>query len=126
MNLKPFDLQKALAGDPVVTRDGRKVTEIIEFKTACNTLQNTVAVIDGHFYSFYENGKCMSQWDSEFDLFMAPKIVKKSGWLNVYPNNTVGFLVHPTKEIADIHMRNNRMTCAYFEWEEEEKEEEEE
>jgi len=122
MNLKPFNLEKALAGEPVVTRDGRKVTEIIHFKTAFNTLQNTVAVIDGHFYSFYENGKCMSQWDSEFDLFMAPKIIKKSGWLNVYPNNMVGYNVHPTKESADINKCDisNRVACIFVEWEEEE------
>ena len=127
MNLKPFNLEKALAGEPVVTRDGRQVTDIAIFNSL-NDERNTFAVIDGQFYQFTKNGKYSRYENMDYclDLFMTPKIIKKSGWLNVYPNNTVGFLVHPTKEIADIHMRNNRMTCAYFEWEEEEKEEEEE
>lgn len=119
MNLKPFNLEKALAGDPVVTRDGRTVTEVFHFKTAFKTLKNTVAAIDGHFYSFYENGKPVS-WDSEFDLFMAPKIVRKSGWLNVYPKNKVGYVIHETKQIADINSEDTRVACTYIEWEEEE------
>jgi hypothetical protein len=30
--MKPFDLEKALAGQPVVTRDGRKVLELHLYK----------------------------------------------------------------------------------------------
>lgn len=122
MNLKPFNLEKALAGDPVVTRDGRKVTEIAHFKTFYNS-QNIIAVLNGQFYSFFENGQYIAQdQDTEFDLRMAPKIVKKSGWLNVYPNNAVGYTVHPTKESADINKCDisNRVACIFIEWEEEE------
>lgn len=118
--MKPFNLEKALAGDPVVTRDGRKVTEIVHFKTL-NNPQNIIAVLNGRLFPFYENGQYIAQ-DTEFDLFMAPKIVKKSGWLNVYPNNAVGYKVHPTKESADINKCDisNRVACIFIEWEEEE------
>lgn len=34
MNLKPFNLERALAGDPIVTRDRRKVIEFYYFKKA--------------------------------------------------------------------------------------------
>lgn len=33
-DLKPFDLEKALAGEPVVTRQGEEVTQLTLFKTS--------------------------------------------------------------------------------------------
>jgi hypothetical protein len=121
MNLKPFNLEKALAGDPVVTREGQQVTEIFLCKTANKTESSVVFVCNGKVYATTVNGN-FDGFASSHDLFMAPKIVKKSGWLNVYPNNTVGYTVHPTKESADINKCDisNRVACIFVEWEEEE------
>jgi uncharacterized protein YjhX (UPF0386 family) len=121
MNLKSFDLEKALAGDPVITRDGRSVSEIAIFNSL-NDKQNVFATIDGEFYRFTKNGKYSIYENVEYclDLFMAPKIVKTSGWLNVYPNNKVGYYIHKTKIIADCNAEENRVACVFVEWEEEE------
>jgi hypothetical protein len=79
---KPFDLEKALAGAPVVTRDGRKVTEIHLFKTR-RGLNNVVYIADGEFVTIAEDGKSASgAYESERDLFMAAQKVTK--WLNVF------------------------------------------
>ena len=51
---------------------------------------------------------------------MAPKIVKKTGWVNIYPNNRTGIVVFLTKEVADHFKDINRVACVYVEWEEEE------
>ncbi len=123
MNLKPFELQKALAGDPVVTRDGQKVTEISILNTL-NSNQNVFAVIDGQFYQFTKNGKYSKYENMEYclDLFMAPKIVKKSGWINIYPYAKSGFAIFNSKDEADNGQCpvSKRVACTYIEWEEEE------
>lgn len=78
--MKPFDLQRALAGDKVVTRDGREVTQLTRFK--CNE-ECLAGVIDGVLETWHETGKYLTN-DSgcSYDLFMAPKTVKR--WVNFY------------------------------------------
>ena len=82
MNLKPFDLEKALAGEPVVTRNGFKVIEINCFE------QNTdypvrVLFENGGTNTYTKNGKVYTgNNDNGFDLFMAPKT--KTMWYCVY------------------------------------------
>lgn len=69
--MKPFNLEKALAGDPVVTRDGRVVTEIVHLKT---NIRPIIAVIDGRARGYLIDGTTRSANDwSQRDLFMAPK-----------------------------------------------------
>lgn len=43
--LKPFNLERALAGDPVVTRDGFSVIEIIKLKS--NITAPVLCVVEG-------------------------------------------------------------------------------
>ena len=82
--MKPFDLEKALAGEPVVTRDGRPVTQVTKFD-APNDPNPVVAVIDGDTQSFTLTGAYFGQGkENEYDLFMATKTVKKEGWVNLY------------------------------------------
>lgn len=68
--MKPFDLQKALAGDLVVTRDGRPVTQIHVFKVDGEPVYG---VVDGGVTCWPENGHYNPFTDEEdpFDLFMA-------------------------------------------------------
>jgi hypothetical protein len=73
--MKPFDLEKALAGEPVVTRCGFKVQELHLFK---NKVSNPlVGIINNEIYAWNEEGKGMSMFKEELDLFMAPKNVKR-------------------------------------------------
>lgn len=99
--MKPFNLQEALAGKPVVTRDGRKVTELHYFATALPSEQ-LVYVADGKLHyqfargSYYPLGSHASEWD----LFMAEE--PREIWLNVYPAPwPYHFAAHPDREMAE-------------------------
>lgn len=75
MKCKPFNLDRAIAGDPVVTRVGKTVTQIVSFNVKNG--REIVGVIDGCLMAWYKNGT--RRWDtyeSEEDIFMAP--VKKT------------------------------------------------
>ena len=78
--LKPFDLEKARAGDPVVTRDGRKVRIICS--DAVNNDYPIIGLIqdikgegmiEETSESFTKYGRHMHEYISELDLFMATK-----------------------------------------------------
>jgi len=103
--MTPFDLTAALAGKPVVTGEGKEVTQLTIFKNAgkfplagvledrgYNTLiQRT---IEGRADA-YEN----RTWDSR-DLFM--KVETKDVYFNIYGSgNNLEAYGHPTEEEAD-------------------------
>lgn len=73
MQRKPFDLQAALEGKPVVTSSGRKITEIHHLKTAHKNMECIVAVTeDGYVKLSYIDGKYDCSNDSiPGNLFMA-------------------------------------------------------
>lgn len=78
--MKPFDLQRALAGDKVVTRDVCEVTQLTRFNCAGEVL---VGVVNGYLQTWYEGGKYTAGGKvSGLDLFMAPKTVKR--WVNFF------------------------------------------
>ncbi|UCR75344.1 hypothetical protein vBAfQDWS535_54 [Alcaligenes phage vB_Af_QDWS535] len=70
--MKPFDLQAALRGDPVVTKEGTKVTSIKFFEDAFKSPHNVRGVMNGHIASFNEKGEHASR-AQDLHLFMAPK-----------------------------------------------------
>lgn len=79
--MKEFDLNAALEGQPVITRDGRKVTEIHCFKSY-DTDYPVHAIINNKVYSYTKEGEYRKNDEHYLDLFMAPKIIEK--WVNVY------------------------------------------
>ena len=106
--MKPFSKMEAIGnGKPVVTRDGKKVTQLKEFE-----------IVDPyHIAGVMEGSKCITTWtddgkynmsaESEMDLFMAS--TKHEGWVafgprRVYQSETrfVAFTTHvwSTKEEA--------------------------
>lgn len=104
-NLKPFDLEAAKAGAPVVTRNGRSVriicTDMIDGEYPVIAL-----VREGHWESlrsYTTDGKCVvGEIISELDLFMAS--VKRLGWVNLYRDGgnriVTGNTVHDSKSEA--------------------------
>ena len=83
MNLKPFDLQRALAGDPVVTRAGSIVKELHYFeKLDGQKLYCVVHTLLGYSDSgtFWSDGR-----EDAHDLFMMP--IKKTYWINIYKSD---------------------------------------
>lgn len=80
--MKPFDLQRALAGDKVVTRDGREVTQL-HFFDLPNSDYPVFGVMNNEIRSWPKNGQIRSDGVlSNGDLFMALKTVKR--WVNFY------------------------------------------
>jgi len=86
MNLKPFDLEKALAGEPVVTRNGLKVIEINCFQQ--KTDYPVRALFEsGSTNAYTKNGKVYLEGDdNNYDLFMAPKT--KTMWYCVFKDRS--------------------------------------
>jgi hypothetical protein len=78
----PFNLERALAGDPVVIRGGKEVTELTLFKgLATNYPLN--GVINGALKNWTVEGKWLiSEPDHSHDLYMKPRPSKKL-WIAV-------------------------------------------
>lgn len=86
LNLKPFDLEKAKAGKPVCTRDGRKA-RIICFDAEGNKPLIVLSKINGQevILRYTEKGQSdnfHSPTPREDDLMMLPE--KKERWVNVF------------------------------------------
>lgn len=118
--LKPFNLEKALAGEKVVTRDGRNVVEIVKLSKAVGS-QSVIAVKeDGNWASYSSDGYLWSEGSlSDNDLFMAP--TKKQGWVNIYKQ--VGNTYVATVYLSEEEALQNRciislVDTVMIEWEE--------
>ena len=71
--MKPFNLEEALAGKPVVTRDGRKVKIAGYNPETSEEFDSVVGWADGGSRCWSEDGLYIPDGDHECDLFMAPE-----------------------------------------------------
>jgi len=110
--MKPFDLEKALAGAPVVTKSGWPVSELTQF-TVRDGLDALYGVVNGRVMSWRKDGVFDHDIDGN-DLAMAP--VKNGCWLNTYLRGH--HFGYQTKEEADQKAGKDRICCVYVEWEE--------
>ena len=78
--MKPFNLEAALAGAPVCTRDGREVAQLKEYELIQG--KRLVGVLSGTLMIWLPDGRDTGKFDSQWDLFMAP--TKKTGWVARY------------------------------------------
>ena len=103
--MKPFDLQAAKAGAPLVTRDGRPAKFIAHVGEA-QPSQRLVVLIDGGVYTKFESGGYSKSpaHVSPNDLFMAP--IKRTVWANVYGYG--GATWYNTEKDADHGALSNR------------------
>jgi hypothetical protein len=87
--MKPFDLEAAKRGDPVVTREGSPVRMVCFNVKDRRSVLGLISFQDGEAaVNFLECGEC--PFAPGFDLFMAPKKVTK--WMNVYAfDNETGY-----------------------------------
>ncbi len=111
-NYKPFDLEKALAGDPVMDEEGN----IGKYIYTSNTNEHQLLFILKHRNS----GEEYTCWYNEYGtnpyvtsvLLMAPK--KKTIWVNIYKNHTPtyhsGSFTYDTEQEA----MDNKNTAADF------------
>ena len=104
--MKPFDLEAAKAGAPLVTRDGRPAKFIAHVAEA-HPSQRLLVLIDVVVLTRFESGKYAGSpaHVSNGDLFMAP--VKRTVWVNLYEHGLARW--HDTEGCADIGAGNNRL-----------------
>ena len=104
--MKPFDLEAAKAGAPIVTRAGRPAKFIAHVAEA-HPGQRLLVLIDGNIHLKFESGKYAASPDivSDNDMFMAP--VKRTVWVNLYEYRTAVW--HDTEKDADHCTRGNRL-----------------
>lgn len=98
---KPFDLAAALAGAPVVTRDGRPVYRLVYDTGHAQPL--SISGNDGTTLRYRADGIFFKDKtpESAFDLFMVQQT--KKGWLNLYFSDSVAVAgsVHSTQASAE-------------------------
>lgn len=70
--MKPFNLEKALVGDQVVTRLGKKVTKIKMLDNSPETRPIAFAVDDGQIY-FCDLDGFVNKSQHDYDIFMDEK-----------------------------------------------------
>jgi len=111
--MKPFNLEEAKAGKPLVTRDGRSAKFIAHLPSALSNWQVVAYVSNaGAVASYNEAGLCNGA--NTIDLFMASE--KKTVWVNVYAN---GFACSwESKERADRFKQRERVSCIEVTYEE--------
>jgi hypothetical protein len=103
MKTKPFDLEAALKGEPVATRDGRRVVEIKRFET----VNRIHGVLDGRVIGWDLNGSLLSSGETKADLFMVtPEPKMREVWLNIYPADIHS---HMTEKNADFSADSTRI-----------------
>lgn len=91
--MKPFNLQEALEGKPLVTRDGKKVLDFHYFE--CSNLTSDypiIAFIEGQIYlnSYTNNGLSVRHRVSDTDLFMYEAPEEKAYMVAVYEIHDTG------------------------------------
>lgn len=109
-NFKQFNLEAALAGDKVITRDCKTVTQIVKFNTSPYATHSVRAVVNGQIQAYRTDGSFFSSTNpSSNDLFMAQK--ERTVYLNVYAyGGTIDLFPHNTEAAADEAARANGKT----------------
>lgn len=106
--MRPFDLERALAGDKVITRNGQEVTQLHLFKDT-NYNAPLIGIINKNIFHWTDKGYFVpdyDRWDHSMDLFMVP--TKKTLWFNVYQyfnkNYGTGCATYISKEDAESNV----------------------
>ena len=101
--MKPFNLEEALNGAKVITRDGRFVTQLIKFNA--DEKETLYGVVNNEIASWKDDGRFSfvpPYNDHILDLFMF--VEPKRIWVNVFKNHHdnlyVGFTMYGSKEMA--------------------------
>ena len=102
-NNKPFNLENAMKGDPIFTRDGRKARIVSLDAKGSRQLVALVTEINGDEeetpYKYHLDGSYNSKdIPSDNDLMMISK--NSEGWINIYNDGILGTKVYSTKQAA--------------------------
>lgn len=128
--MKPFNLEEALAGKPVVTRDGRSV-KITGYNEEARDDFQIAGWLEGIVRGWGKDGRYTPNGGpDDYDLFMTPE--KTEGWVNIfrttvptlmYPRTSTSMGIYDTKEEAIASMkegfsRRGYITTIKIQWEE--------
>ena len=83
MKLEKFNLEKALNGTKVVTRDGREVTQLTKFEGIAAGY-SLVGVLKKGLNAWTIEGRYSQDSTSNMDLFLEGKV--RRAWVNIYGN----------------------------------------
>ena len=120
--MKPFDLKRALAGDPVITRKGNQVEILTQLQPRPGFGDILAAVYKSNnkaeLREIWKTGRYYGDEgeNSVYDLFMAPII--KEGWINIYKDSSRSMYKYDTKESARKSAHNSVITTIKIKWEE--------
>jgi len=102
--MKPFNLEEALAGKPVVTLRGVEVTQLHLFEI--DHIYPLSAVVEGELIQYTIKGEFRSDYESGWDLFMAEE--EKAQWINIWETK-YGYILttnHNREDQADLEIEN--------------------
>jgi len=111
--MKKFNLERALAGEPVITRNGKKVTELHLFKNEAliqplyGTIEGDEDVLQWTTFGIFNPGK-----ETSWDLFMAGE--KKSRWVNVYEYEDTLILADARSQSKEEAVINKHLGFKYI------------
>lgn len=105
--MKKFDLEKALSGGRVITRNGKEVTGLHLFGVENNF--PLFGIVDGEIRRWSKEGRIfIDVVETKFDLFMPGE--KKTMWVNVYKDGDGSFItgkcLHSKEETALLNTKN--------------------
>jgi hypothetical protein len=105
--MKPFNLEEALAGKPVVTRRGVEATQLHLFQI--DHVYPLSAVVEGELIQYTIKGEFRSDYESGWDLFMASesKFLWINLWQQLHENGNYVTTVHTREDLADLEIENN-------------------
>ena len=119
--MKPFNLERAIAGDPMVFKSGQKIHDIA-WHPATRRFVGQIHK-KSYFYSWDENGEIqqtVKEKTDHYHLMMAPIIVSK--WILLNPTQARYTGPFSTKEAAEWNQLNNsdpsQLTLAKIEYKE--------
>jgi hypothetical protein len=101
--MKPFNMSEALAGKPLVTRDG---TEVIAFHYAegAETIYSCVAFLRNRGWTAYTDcGRRYDNSETVQDLFMAP--AKRTVYVNIFQNGHADWFSNEKEARAGLNAR---------------------
>lgn len=110
--LKPFDLEAAKRGEPMVTRNGRKAT-FVAHVAECYEQYRLIVLVEGNSSCIhcFENGLFSRNDDSNDDLFMAPRKVTR--WVNIRAGDCAAFH-YDTPERAREEQRRSGLSASEY------------
>lgn len=124
MNYKPFDLEAAKRGEPIQTRDGRKIKFVTHVPEADQSYRVVCMYDSGTISGWGEDGRLCPSNENDGDLFMAPKKRTVEFWLNVYAHEDghLDTASYPSERKADyracLPRLGNKAHHVVIEWEE--------